>query len=58
MASTSFAKDLEACGIAGSNTLREKLATCNDPVEAIKQFQEENSIQVNERDFKSNRGKV
>uniref|UniRef100_A0A915DIE9 Negative elongation factor B n=1 Tax=Ditylenchus dipsaci TaxID=166011 RepID=A0A915DIE9_9BILA len=39
-------KDLESCGIATSNNLRQLLTTCQDPVEAIKQFQTENSIQL------------
>ncbi|CAK5024505.1 unnamed protein product [Meloidogyne enterolobii] len=38
--------DLEKCGIATSNNLREILTTCADPVEAIKQFQVANSVQV------------
>uniref|UniRef100_A0A915NGI0 Negative elongation factor B n=1 Tax=Meloidogyne floridensis TaxID=298350 RepID=A0A915NGI0_9BILA len=38
--------DLEKCGIATSNNLRELLTTCADPVEAIKQFQVANSVQL------------
>nr|CAD2206587.1 unnamed protein product [Meloidogyne enterolobii] len=38
--------DLEKCGIATSNNLREILTTCADPVEAIKQFQVANSVQL------------
>uniref|UniRef100_A0A1I8C1P2 Negative elongation factor B n=1 Tax=Meloidogyne hapla TaxID=6305 RepID=A0A1I8C1P2_MELHA len=41
-----YLSDLEKCGIATSNNLREILTTCSDPVEAIKQFQLANSIQL------------
>jgi hypothetical protein len=45
-AQTQYLGDLEKCGIATSNNLRELLTTCLDPVEGIKQFQSMNSIQV------------
>ncbi|KAI1720565.1 cofactor of BRCA1 (COBRA1) domain-containing protein [Ditylenchus destructor] len=41
-----YIDDLESCGIATSNNLRELLQTCQDPVEAIKEFQAKNSIQL------------
>ncbi|KAF7633264.1 hypothetical protein Mgra_00007365 [Meloidogyne graminicola] len=41
-----YLKDLEKCGIATSNNLREILTTCSDPVEAIKQFQLANNVQL------------
>ena len=41
-----YLTDLEKCGIATSNNLREILTTCSDPVEAIKQFQLANNVQV------------
>jgi hypothetical protein len=44
--SLQYLNDLEKCGIATSNNLREILTTCSDPVEAIKQFQLDNNIQV------------
>lgn len=39
-------KDMDACGISTSNNLWQILTTCQDPVEAIKNFQNANSIQV------------
>jgi len=45
-AAPQYLGDLEKCGIATSNNLRELLTTCADPVEAIKQFQVANSVQV------------
>uniref|UniRef100_A0A914XDQ1 Uncharacterized protein n=1 Tax=Plectus sambesii TaxID=2011161 RepID=A0A914XDQ1_9BILA len=38
--------DLENQGIAGPNKLRELLTTCEDPIDAIKSFQQSNSIQL------------
>uniref|UniRef100_A0A915MJX8 Negative elongation factor B n=1 Tax=Meloidogyne javanica TaxID=6303 RepID=A0A915MJX8_MELJA len=45
-AAPQYLGDLEKCGIATSNNLRELLTTCSDPVEAIKQFQVANSVQL------------
>jgi len=36
--------DLEQLGIAGPNYLRETLTNCSDPLKAMEEFQEQNSI--------------
>ena len=38
--------DLEKLGLPGPSQLRELLNTCDDPAEAIANFQSENGIQV------------
>lgn len=46
MNNAQYLKDMEAFGLTTSNNLRQILTTCQDPVEAINNFQQANSLQV------------